>query len=393
MNKLTSTLISIAVITLLLAMVFPASAASDTTVLSGNAKNVAPVSEMKQVTSKLQNSLESRSYAVNDASVTTVDFENIPEWTSITDQYKDQGVTFSGDTPILTEGQSLNYGGYPPRSGINVVGPQSTGIIQASFTTSVSNVEVYYWSKYGIQLEAYDKNNKLIKTISDEPDTTGYEHGPTMYSLSISNTPGIASVIIRGTPGYYIIDDFSFTSSPNLVITEKNLNYLKSTNQWKQSSLLGEYLASPANGLDAKYIRPVKIMKYVNGKMTKEVIGTGVETADDQGYKPGECVSFVKALSHSKILTKNWIQGDHVIDTKDLAAGTVIATFNENHKYDGHAAVYIGPIKGGFQVWDQNYVQSAKNPNDIGAVGKHDITTSSRYTGKATNYYAVKVAQ
>jgi GH24 family phage-related lysozyme (muramidase) len=226
MNKLTSTFISIAVITLLLAIVIPASAASDTTVLSGNAKNVASVSEMKQVTSKLQNSLESRSYSVNDASVTTIDFENIPEWTSVTDQYKDQGVTFSEDTPILAEGQSLNYGGYPPCSGINVVGPQSTGIIQANFITSISNVEVYYWSKYDIQLEAYDKNNKLIKTITGEPDTTGYEHGQTMYNLSISNTPGIASVIIRGTPGYYIIDDFSFNGGMKL--SDKGIKFITS---------------------------------------------------------------------------------------------------------------------------------------------------------------------
>lgn len=227
MNKLTSTFMSIAVLTLLLAIVFPVSAASDTVALSGTAKNVLPSSDMKKVTNQLQNSFESPSYLDKDASVITIDFEKIPDWTDVTDQYKDQGVTFSGDTIILKAGGSLNYNGYPPRSGTNVVGPQSTGTIQAKFTNSASNVGFYYWSLYDIKLEAYNKNGKLIKTVVGSPDTTGYEHGPIMYSLSISNTPGIVSVVISGTPNYYVIDDFSFSTN-KMKLSDKGVKFLTS---------------------------------------------------------------------------------------------------------------------------------------------------------------------
>src|SRR5262245_46563633 len=48
----------------------------------------------------------------------TIDFDRLSNLTSITNQYSDVGVSFTGAT-ILGQGGSLNYLQFPPRSGLN----------------------------------------------------------------------------------------------------------------------------------------------------------------------------------------------------------------------------------------------------------------------------------
>lgn len=116
---------------------------------------------------------------------------------------------------------------------------------------------------------------------------------------------------------------------------------------------------------------------------------------DYNGKKRGQCVSFVKALSHStKSAGGDWIRGRNVVSSGNVEPGTVIATFSDgkyiNTPGKSHAAIfreYIHDSNGniiGFRVWDQNYVKER-------IVGRHDIKSGTGYTGNAANYYVVQV--
>ncbi len=207
MNKNSPILILLTVFVLLLVSVLPVMASTDTT-----SDSAALPSELASNQRENQG-VKFSSDPIFFSDITTIDFENLPEWTVISDQYRDLGVIFSGDPQILTAGQSLNVGGYPPRSGINVAGSFNDGRIQASFTNPVSDVEVYYWSKENIYLDAYDANGNLIETKTGISDTDGSNHGPIMYNLNVSSPSGISSIVINGVPNYYVIDDFSFNNN------------------------------------------------------------------------------------------------------------------------------------------------------------------------------------
>ena len=68
----------------------------------------------------------------------------------------------------------------------------------------------------------------------------------------------------------------------------------------------------------------------------------------------GQCVSFVTTVCTSiPVSTAAWKKGAQVKGLASIAKGTAIATFNENGKYSGHAAIYDGQTATGIQVVDQ----------------------------------------
>jgi hypothetical protein len=52
-------------------------------------------------------------------------------------------------------------------------------------------------------------------------------------------------------------------------------------------------------------------------------------------------------------VTTQWRKGALVKGHRNLAAGTVIATFNESGHYQGHAAIYESQTTTGINVIDQ----------------------------------------
>lgn len=116
-------------------------------------------------------------------------------------------------------------------------------------------------------------------------------------------------------------------------------------------------------------------------------VGTNRTRVDDNycGYD-GECVSFVKGVTHNNTVTSNWGRGLNVFS--GLSAGTVIATFS-NGNYYGHTAVFLKYIKDGngnttgIRVADQNWTPDR--------VMKHNLYKSGSGTSDANNYYAVTV--
>ena len=114
---------------------------------------------------------------------------------------------------------------------------------------------------------------------------------------------------------------------------------------------------------------------------------TATTMADYQGHWWGECVSMVKNLAHSTVITDDWRRGRHVTDG-GVSSGTTIATFiwsSGEGRYvyaPGHAAIFrqytydpYGRING-MIVWDQNWY---KNENGEGIVAMHKISNANAY--------------
>lgn len=66
----------------------------------------------------------------------------------------------------------------------------------------------------------------------------------------------------------------------------------------------------------------------------------------------GECVDLVKAAAGTPP-TKFWKPGRLVMGDQTIPRGAIIATFDANGRYLGHAAIYLGQDAGGIQVVDQ----------------------------------------
>ena len=79
----------------------------------------------------------------------------------------------------------------------------------------------------------------------------------------------------------------------------------------------------------------------------------------------GQCVSFVaRVCPDLPVNTGLWKKGLPVKTSGSIVDGTVIATFNEQGRYQGHAAIYVRQDANGIHVYDQ-WV-SGVNPKAIG---------------------------
>ena len=77
------------------------------------------------------------------------------------------------------------------------------------------------------------------------------------------------------------------------------------------------------------------------------------ETQGNPNYC-GQCVSFVTTVCPTlPVSTHSWRKGGLVKGDSTIAAGTAIATFDANGRYNGHAAIYENQTDTGINVVDQ----------------------------------------
>jgi hypothetical protein len=67
----------------------------------------------------------------------------------------------------------------------------------------------------------------------------------------------------------------------------------------------------------------------------------------------GECVSYVKFVTQGLPQTSMWRKGLPVKGNGNVLRGTVIATFNAQGQYSGHAAIFESQTGKGINVVDQ----------------------------------------
>lgn len=140
------------------------------------------------------------------ASATLIDFESLPDLSSVTNQYASQGVTFA-NTISLTSGFSLNEFSYPPHSGQVVVGDDNAPI-EMMFTNPANNISAWFTYSDSLTITAYDSSNVALGNLSLSGSNLGFSD---QVSLAFNN---VARLVVAGnTNNTLTMDDLSFTES------------------------------------------------------------------------------------------------------------------------------------------------------------------------------------
>jgi hypothetical protein len=166
-----------------------------------------------------------------------------------------------------------------------------------------------------------------------------------------------------------------------LMATAENIRILEGFD-----SIPGAYdTSSPSHSI--LYWEYGKQLQVKNSKNNLYPSGVYTQTKDGNGNYPGECVSFVNAVSGT---SNTWGKGQRVMDG-NVMPGTAIATFSENNEKgfksgEDHTAIFKSYLKNGkgFEVWDQNWYFRK-------IVMKHAIGESAVKTSNAEDYYVVEI--
>ncbi|RYG47171.1 PEP-CTERM sorting domain-containing protein [bacterium] len=143
----------------------------------------------------------------SSAHATTLNFDSLGLFATLTTQYSDQGITFA-PTSVKTVG-FYNSSYYPPHSGTSVVGPGNlAGVLTATLAAPADEFSFWYSAANGIQVQLF-KNNVLVGT------KTG---GEVLFANALLSLNGVSydSFAIVGTeptqPDFYTIDDLSYNT-------------------------------------------------------------------------------------------------------------------------------------------------------------------------------------
>jgi hypothetical protein len=144
----------------------------------------------------------------------TLDFENLGDLDSLTDQFPD---LFFSNALVLSAGSSLNEFEFPARSGTNVISDDG-GSLTINFAQSVYSLSGYLSYVTPITLTAYDSAHNVIGTVlsafgsnyisSDTPNPNEL--------MAFSSLIGISSVTLSGSEfgGSFVLDDFTYDNEP-----------------------------------------------------------------------------------------------------------------------------------------------------------------------------------
>jgi hypothetical protein len=139
----------------------------------------------------------------------TINFEQYPEYTQITNQYASVGVTFENALQLVAPG--YDYVDFPPTSGNGVITNDPNDPIQVNFLGPVFGVTGWYVDPNGITVTAYDGSNNVLDSFSG-----GVAYQADLEFSVASGTP-IAYITISddtGSPDTETVDDLSYTVAP-----------------------------------------------------------------------------------------------------------------------------------------------------------------------------------
>jgi hypothetical protein len=152
------------------------------------------------------------------AQALTLDFEDLPEETFVTDQYLSLGVSFE-HAIILTAGVNLDDYDYPPHSGSNVLS-DSGGPVMMTFSTPMAYFSLH--TTYGLPLtiSILGTDGGLLEEFSSAFSSNGLVSGDPGSQpnelIAYTRESGIGAVVIAGASsgGSFVLDDLSITSLP-----------------------------------------------------------------------------------------------------------------------------------------------------------------------------------
>jgi len=206
-----------------------------------------PVSSYSTVT-------QAQNLSEPNATVVSIDFENLADLTVVTSQYANIGASFDGAT-ILSQGGSLDYLHFPPRSGINVIydDPSHGGTIAVAFdptkTGNVSRVGSYVTGNRNVTMTAFDASGNVL----DNDETGGANYDPVGIPnkfLEVTSSTPIARVVFSDSGNTFTVDDFFFESQQSCQIP--NVPLFKQSDATWASDLYGGTTTNPWTNDDDK---------------------------------------------------------------------------------------------------------------------------------------------
>jgi len=156
------------------------------------------------------------------ASATTVyTFEDLPDAYFFSSGDQNIGAFYAGITfgPNVTALSVSRFGGYdssgfPPESGDVVIWDASDATIDISFDSPLQSFGIWYVSFDPLTLQVFDSGNNLLNTAVGDPNTDGTTGTPSFLSLS---DPGIQSVTLTSTPGFFVLSDMTIDTGASSV--------------------------------------------------------------------------------------------------------------------------------------------------------------------------------
>ena len=152
------------------------------------------------------------------AQALTLDFEDLPEGTPVTDQYFSLGVSFE-HAILLTAGVNLDDYDYPPHSGSNVLSDDG-GPLTIAFSTPMAYLSLH--TTYGLPLtiRLFGGDGALLEDLSSAFSSNGLVSGDPGSQpnelITYTNDSGIGAVVIAGAPWgrSFVLDDLAIAPLP-----------------------------------------------------------------------------------------------------------------------------------------------------------------------------------
>jgi hypothetical protein len=110
-----------------------------------------------------------------------------------------------------------------------------------------------------------------------------------------------------------------------------------------------------------------------------DTVPTGAKTTGAPNYC-GQCVSYVKQVCPSLPLTNGWKKGSPA--KGNAQKGMVIATFDSEDNYYGHAAIYVSEDQDGINVYDQyiyGVTPKAVGPRKLRFGASNDVNNGDKF--------------
>lgn len=139
----------------------------------------------------------------------SINFEQFPEYTQITNQYAASDAIFTNSLQLVAP--DYDYFDFPPHSGSGVITNDPWDPIQVNFAVTVNTVSGWYADPDGVTVTAYDSSNLALAVFNGAPvDGSDLE-------FTISSPSSISYITISDDYGYpdsEIVDDLSYTTTP-----------------------------------------------------------------------------------------------------------------------------------------------------------------------------------
>lgn len=160
---------------------------------------------------------------VTPAFANSIDFEGLPDSTSVGSTYASLGVVFDNAT-VRTAGISLNAG-FPPSSGVNVVGDMG-GPIMLTFATPVSSFSGRFTYTQSLILNGFDSLFNPVAAANSLFDVNSVSSGnPANELIALNFGGGINFITITGDRdgGSFTLDDVNFTPIQVVSVPEPDM--------------------------------------------------------------------------------------------------------------------------------------------------------------------------